>query len=88
MTRPPRAPRSCARARARRCGAAGPSSGDAGSPTVTARSPITGEELFAVGAVDRDGVLGAIAAAREAFEAWRTVPAPVRGALVKRSAGC
>src|SRR3954465_2092523 len=54
------------------------------SPSMTARSPITGEDLFAVASVDRDGVLAAVAAAREAFDAWRAVPAPVRGALVKR----
>ena len=31
------------------------------------------------------GSSAAVAAAREAFDAWRAVPAPVRGALVKRS---
>ena len=73
--------RTRAREALRRCGA---ELGEATSTTVTARSPITGEDLFAVRAVDRDGVLGAVAAAREAFDAWRAVPAPVRGALVKR----
>jgi aldehyde dehydrogenase (NAD+) len=73
--------RTRARDALRRCGA---ELADAPSTAVTARSPITGEDLFAVGAVDRDGVLAAVAAAREAFDAWRAVPAPVRGALVKR----
>ena len=56
--------RTRAREALRRCGA---ELGGATSTTVTARSPITGEDLFAVRAVDRDGVLGAVAAAREAF---------------------
>ncbi len=73
--------RTRARDALRRCGA---QLDDAPSPSVTARSPITGEDLFAVASVDRDGVLAAVAAAREAFDAWRAVPAPVRGALVKR----
>jgi aldehyde dehydrogenase (NAD+) len=73
--------RTRARDALRRCGA---ELADAPSTAVTARSPITGEDLFAVGAVDRDGFLAAVAAAREAFDAWRAVPAPVRGALVKR----
>jgi aldehyde dehydrogenase (NAD+) len=73
--------RTRARDALRRCGA---ELADAPSTALTARSPITGEDLFAVGAVDRDGVLAAVVAAREAFDAWRAVPAPVRGALVKR----
>src|SRR3954469_2776390 len=51
---------------------------------VTARSPLTGEDLFPVAGADHAGVEQAIAAAHEAFLTWRTVPAPVRGALVKR----
>src|ERR1039458_471938 len=53
-------------------------------PRVSARSPITGEALLAVPAAGRAEVDTAIAAARAAFTSWRTVPAPVRGALVKR----
>ena len=53
-------------------------------PRTSARSPITGEELFEVNAAGRSEVQAAIAVAKEAFAAWRTVPAPVRGALVKR----
>ena len=53
-------------------------------PSVTARSPITGEDLFDVPADGRVEILTAIATARDAFSVWRTVPAPVRGALVKR----
>ena len=73
--------RTRARDALRRCGA---QLEDAPSPSMTSRSPITGEDLFAVASADRDGVLAAVAAAREAFDAWRAVPAPVRGALVKR----
>ncbi len=55
-----------------------------GGPTVMARTPVTGEELFAVPAVDAAGMTAAIERAQAAFLEWRTVPAPVRGALVKR----
>ncbi|MFP5345751.1 MAG: aldehyde dehydrogenase family protein [Actinomycetes bacterium] len=50
----------------------------------TSRTPITGGSLFPVawgGASEVDDVVGR---AREAFLEWRTTPAPVRGALVKR----
>jgi aldehyde dehydrogenase (NAD+) len=73
------------RARARRslerCGA-DPSAG--GGPRIAARSPITGEDLFEVAGAGPAQVEAAVAAARRAFLEWRTVPAPVRGALVKR----
>ena len=45
---------------------------------------VTGEDLFAVPAVDTAGMTAAIERAHDAFLTWRTVPAPVRGALVKR----
>jgi aldehyde dehydrogenase (NAD+) len=54
------------------------------APRVAARSPITGEDLFEIAAADAAGVSAAVVRAREAFLQWRTVPAPVRGALVKR----
>ena len=54
------------------------------SPAVAARTPITGEELFPFPAAGRAEVDAAIAAAKEAFTTWRTVPAPLRGAVVKR----
>ena len=53
-------------------------------PSVMARSPITGEDLFEVPAAGPAEIEAAIAAAKSAFAAWRTVPAPARGALVKR----
>jgi len=53
-------------------------------PRMSARSPITGEDLFEVQGAGRAEIEAAIAAAKAAFAKWRTVPAPVRGALVKR----
>ena len=52
--------------------------------TVAARTPITGEDLFGYPLASAEDVTAAIAAARTAFEQWRVVPAPVRGAVVKR----
>jgi aldehyde dehydrogenase (NAD+) len=73
--------RTRARAALEACGAEIPA---APRIAIQARTPITGEELFAVAGADADGMRDAVAAARTAFETWRTVPAPVRGALVKR----
>ncbi len=73
--------RTRARAALAACGAELP---DAPRRPVAARSPITGEELFAVPGAGAEDVRAAIATARTAFATWRTVPAPVRGAVVKR----
>lgn len=48
-----------------------------------ARSPITGEVLWWLRATTPDEAEQAVAAAAEAFRTWRTVPAPVRGQLVR-----
>jgi aldehyde dehydrogenase (NAD+) len=64
-----------------RCGVNLPA--DAAS-TIQARTPITGEDLFGYPLASLADVESAIAAARTAFTAWRVVPAPVRGAVVKR----
>ena len=73
------------RARARRsleaCGVT--MSGPTGA-RIAARSPITGEQLFEIAAAERGDVEAAIADAKAAFVQWRTVPAPVRGAVVRR----
>jgi aldehyde dehydrogenase (NAD+) len=53
-------------------------------PVVTARSPVTGANLFELPAATPAQVEAAVAAAHRAFLDWRTVPAPTRGALVKR----
>ena len=66
-----------------RCGV-DPAAQAAAGPLLSARSPITGEELFGVPGAGPAEVQSAIAAARLAFASWRTVPAPARGALVKR----
>ncbi|MDP1848890.1 MAG: aldehyde dehydrogenase family protein [Solirubrobacteraceae bacterium] len=73
--------RTRARAALDACGVALPA---APSPALAARSPITGETLFDFPAAGPAEVAAAIAAAKEAFATWRTVPAPVRGAVVKR----
>jgi aldehyde dehydrogenase (NAD+) len=74
------------RSRARRslenCGVDLPESGR--GPSLTARSPITGEALFDVPAAGEADVQEAIAAAKAAFLEWRLLPAPVRGGVVKR----
>src|SRR3954469_23587273 len=51
---------------------------------VVTRSPINGEEVASLGWRDAAYVDEAVGRAGEAFRAWRRVPAPARGALVKR----
>ena len=51
--------------------------------TLEVRSPITGEVLAAVAEVPAAEVSAAIGRAAEAFAAWRDVPAPRRGELVR-----
>ncbi len=50
----------------------------------TARSPIDGSTLTTVQSADAADVAEAVDAAHAAFLTWRSVPAPQRGALVKR----
>ncbi len=47
-------------------------------------SPIDGQVLARVSAADAGQTAAAIGDARDAFRAWREVPAPVRGELVRR----
>jgi aldehyde dehydrogenase (NAD+) len=54
-----------------------------GDGALVARSPITGGELAHVPAHSVDDVRAIIGSAHEAFQSWRTVPAPVRGQLVR-----
>ena len=49
-----------------------------------ASTPITGDVLFTVAETSVEQADAAIAEAAQAFTAWRTTPAPVRGALVAR----
>ncbi|MBK6787042.1 MAG: aldehyde dehydrogenase family protein [Betaproteobacteria bacterium] len=51
--------------------------------TLAARSPINGEAIGQVPETPPAGVAQAVAAAHQAFLAWRTVPAPRRGELVR-----
>ncbi|OKI04837.1 aldehyde dehydrogenase [Streptomyces sp. CB02923] len=51
---------------------------------VTARTPITGAGLIGLRADTPADVDRAVETAQAAFRTWRTTPAPVRGALVKR----
>lgn len=53
-------------------------------PTLVARTPITGAELFRVPATSLEGADEAIALAYGAFRDWRAVPAPKRAAVVRR----
>jgi aldehyde dehydrogenase (NAD+) len=69
-----------ARETVQRCGV----SPRARSGGVTTTSPINGERLAVVDWADAEAVDTAVARAREAFMRWRIVPAPERGALVKR----
>jgi aldehyde dehydrogenase (NAD+) len=50
---------------------------------VTARTPITGEEIATLRASTPDEARAAVARAHEAFLAWRMVPAPRRGEVVR-----
>jgi aldehyde dehydrogenase (NAD+) len=52
--------------------------------TLPARTALTGGTLLSVREIDPGAVGTLIGAAHEAFLEWRTVPAPVRGGLVKR----
>ena len=56
----------------------------ADAESITASSPLTGEALFDVPASRPADVEAAIQAAHTAYLTWRSVPAPVRGGLIKR----
>jgi aldehyde dehydrogenase (NAD+) len=82
MTALPTTPelRDLARAGLERCGV--DLAGLAGDRT--SRTPVTGASLLPVGWAEEVDVDRSVEAAHEAFLVWRTTPAPVRGALVKR----
>ncbi|MCV7193965.1 L-piperidine-6-carboxylate dehydrogenase [Mycolicibacterium brumae] len=56
----------------------------AAGPRITARTPVTGDDLFGYPGSDASDVAAAIDTAHQAYLSWRTVPAPARGALIKR----
>jgi aldehyde dehydrogenase (NAD+) len=53
-------------------------------PALRVTSPIDGSELRQIGMASSEEVERAITAATQAFSAWRSVPAPRRGELVRR----
>ncbi len=53
-------------------------------PRITTVSPIDGEPIKTIGSASVEEVNEAIRVAAKAFISWRTVPAPVRGELVRR----
>ena len=61
-----------------RCGADWPTG------NLSARTPVTGSELRTVAQQSVSDVDDAVSAAHQAFLAWRTVPAPTRGAVVRQ----
>ncbi|WP_137724639.1 aldehyde dehydrogenase family protein [Prescottella subtropica] len=68
-----------------RCGAPLPDiAGDAGPVPLTARTPIDGSVLAYLHPSTSTDVDAAVGGACDAFAVWRTTPAPVRGAVVRR----
>ncbi|QCQ92050.1 L-piperidine-6-carboxylate dehydrogenase [Rhodococcus sp. SGAir0479] len=68
-----------------RCGAKLPEiAGDAGPAPLTARTPVDGSVLAFLHPSTSADVDAAVARAHETFAAWRLVPAPRRGAVVRR----
>ena len=61
-----------------RLGVATPDAGD-----LIARSPIDGSELAKLSSSTPEEVAATVAAAHKAFLAWRSIPAPRRGELVR-----
>ena len=74
--------REIADAALRRCGADPEQL--AGVDRITVISPVTGEDVATVPFAGPAEVDAAVERAHAAFQRWRTVPAPVRGRLVKR----
>lgn len=60
--------------------------GEPGEHGLSAGTPVTGDVLFTVAETTPEQAERCIADAAQAFSAWRTTPAPVRGALVGRLA--
>jgi aldehyde dehydrogenase (NAD+) len=54
-----------------------------GENAITARTPITGEAIATLACATAADVERTVANSREAFLAWRNVPAPARGELVR-----
>ena len=54
-----------------------------GNNVIAARTPITGEVIATLACADAETIERTLAATRDAFVAWRNVPAPARGELVR-----
>ncbi|TDE94861.1 aldehyde dehydrogenase family protein [Occultella glacieicola] len=76
-------PREAALEALRRLGAQLPPAPD-GAPSFTPTSPLSGHGLFPLPVTLPEEVGAAVDRAHEAFLTWRLVPAPARGALVRR----
>ncbi|KAA0022651.1 L-piperidine-6-carboxylate dehydrogenase [Antrihabitans cavernicola] len=57
---------------------------DPADGTLVARTPITGEEIGRLRPSTADEVDAALTSAHKAFQSWRSVPAPVRGGVVRQ----
>ncbi|GAB7191001.1 aldehyde dehydrogenase family protein [Kineococcus sp. NUM-3379] len=68
----------------RACGVPGAALEPGAGDTLSAVTPLSGQELLRVAAASPRDAGTVVAAAHEAFRTWRTTPAPVRGGLVKR----
>src|ERR1700722_7142788 len=62
---------------------AGQGAAGQGAAGLVARSPVTGGELGRIPAHTPDQVAAIVGRAADAFAAWRLVPGPVRGQLVR-----
>ncbi len=66
-----------------RMGVPDPFAADHGSGDLVCRSPIDGAEIGRIRSVSSAGVGDVVGESAETFSAWREVPAPQRGALVR-----
>ena len=64
-------------------GKAGLTKAELNAGTLKVHSPINGQEIASIAADSRADTLGAIHKSKAAFAAWKLVPAPRRGALVR-----
>ena len=58
--------------------------GDAGDASLSSISPIDNSEIAKVSVTTRDEYEQVVAKAQEAFNVWRSTPAPVRGEIVRQ----
>ena len=56
----------------------------AGGKELTTRTPLTGESVLTIGSDTRESAEEKVGKAHAAFTAWREIPAPKRGDVVRR----